>query len=555
MILLLFWHYRYVRCLKPNEEKTHSRYADELVVTQLRYSGMLDIVRIRKQVCINIVQTHYCRVTILLYQGYPVHVTAKEFLDKYRCLADDRNPLPKDSRQAVAQIMNSLKVPETEWQIGKTKVFLRHTVFEPLEEKRKLLLSQKMIIIQKAWRGYRIRKRYLRIRRSTIVIQKYFRGRQKRLQFLRMRRAAITIQAHLRGMFARELAEELRRKKKEEEERKAQQRREEEKRAAKERAEKTMEEAYKAAQKELMLLAQVAQKKAEKTVKKTGDVDLDEMFKFLAQPPKPKGNQEKAFLDQLTADLDVMFKESDAKSGTVKSKPSRPAPKPPGPSASPARKGREGEGEASGAKLSRTQRRQRRVMKKLLGVDDDQTQKDESFDPNEYPMMKFAEMYFNDFPKDTSPFGTLTLRRAPRVKDPVPKSEMLSFTKTTTLPTSMVHMHDPDNVNLACSIFKDICKVLQGDVRSEKLSLIIQSTIAYGIERPELRDEIFCQLIRQVTDNPREESVMNGWQILTLSIIAFHPNKNFNKVNNLTDFSSLITVLSLCSTCKHTFTK
>ena len=60
--------------------------------------------------------------------------------------------------------------------------------------------------------------------------------------------------------------------------------------------------------------------------------------------------------------------------------------------------------------------------------------KDEPFDPNDYPMMKFAEMYFNDFPKDTSPFGTLTLRRAPRVKDPVPKSEMLLYTKTTTLP-------------------------------------------------------------------------------------------------------------------------
>ena len=450
--------------------------------------------------------------------------------------AQDREPLPKDNQKAVAHIMRSLKVPETEWQIGKTKVFLRHTVFEPLEEKRKILLSAKMIIIQRVWRGYRVRHRYRQLKSSAIVIQKYFRGRQKRLRYLHMKRAAITIQAHLRGMFAREMAEELRRKKREEEERLARKKREEDKRRAKERAEKTMEEAYKSAQRELLLLAQVAQKKAEKTVKKSGDVDLDAMFKFLAEPPKPKGNQEKKFLEQLTKDMDQLFKESDAKSGPVKTRPSRPAPKPPGPAppppAAPASAGGGGGGKGGGGdRLSRTQRRQRRVMKKLLGVEDDQAQKDEQFDPDDYPMIKFAEMYFNDFPKDTSPFSTLTLRRAPKVRDPVPKSEMLCYTKSNSLPTSLVHMHDPDNVNLACSIFKDLCKVLQGDMRSDKITLIIQSTIAYGIERPELRDEIFCQLIRQVTDNPREEAVMNGWQFLTLSIIAFHPSKNFNKVS------------------------
>ena len=108
---------------------------------------------------------------------------------------------------------------------------------------------------------------------------------------------------------------------------------------------------------------------------------------------------------------------------------------------------------------------------------------------------------------------------------------MLIFTRNSNLPTSMVHMHDPDNVNLACSIFKDLCKLLKGDFKPDQANLTIQSTIAYGIERPELRDEIFCQLIRQITNNPKEDGIVAGWHFLTLCVIAFPPSKAFRNVS------------------------
>ncbi len=489
---------RYVRCLKPNNSKSPKLYDDDLIVTQLRYSGMLDIVRIRRE-------------------GYPVHVPAREFLNKYSCLAT-KDPLPADDKKAAALILTSLKLPSTEWQIGKSQVFLRNSVFDPLEERRKELLSVKMILLQKVWRGWVARKAFLRLRSAALVLQKIYRGNRLRVQFVRMRRAVIVLQAHYRGWMARELAAALRKKRaKELAERRRLQRLEDEKRA-KASAERTMEEAYKAAQMELLTLAKMAEHKSKKAVNKTGDVDLDKMFDFLSDGPKAVGKEEKDFLAGITADLETMFQSSEAaeKAAEVgRKKPSRRAPAPP----------------SAKGELSRTQRRQRRVMKKLLGVEEDANKKEEAFDPTVYPLLKFAEMYFNDFPRDTGGFSTLSLRRAPRVKDPVSKQDMLSFSKSSSLPTSIVHMHDPENVNLACGIFKDLCKLLRGDLKAEQYNLIIQSTIAYGIERPELRDEIFCQLIRQITDNPSDEAVSRGWHFLTLCTIAFPPSKNFNKVS------------------------
>ena len=438
---------------------------------------------------------------------------------KYQCLASgDRDSLPPDPKQAARVILSSLKVPETEWQVGKTKVFLRHTVFEPLEVRRRKYLSKKALVIQRVWRGHHQRRRFLRLRWSAIVIQKIFRGSRMRIRFVRMRRAAVVIQAHYRGMLAREFAAALRKKRAEEEAERRRLKRLEGERRAKELAEKSMEDSYREAQKELLTLAKIAEHRSKKAVKTTGEVDLDEMFKFLADDPKKTtGKEETSFLASITDDLAQMFLKADAASEPVR-KPSRSAPQAPSQAARGGQK-----------PLSRTQRRQRRVMKKLLGVEDDMG-KEEVFDPQAYPMIKFAEMYFNDFPKDNGGFSTLSLRRAPRIKNPIPKAEMLIHTSKTSLPTSLVHMHDPENVNIACGIFKDFCKLLRGDMRQDQYSLTIQSTIAYGIERPELRDEIFCQLIRQVTDNPKDDSIFRGWHFLALCTIAFPPSKNFNKV-------------------------
>ncbi|KAJ4450489.1 hypothetical protein ANN_01914 [Periplaneta americana] len=199
----------YVRCIKPNMQKAPNNYNEKLVLDQLKYLGMLDIIRIRKE-------------------GYPVHLTFTDFIQRYKCL--HRSKLPACEKEAVRELIKEQGVSSTEWQIGKAKVFLRSCVHEPLEDGRNQVVHAMATRIQKFWRGYTVRTDFLRTRRAALRVQHAYRGWKQRLLFLRQRRAAIVIQSHLRGVFAREVAAALREMRRVEEEMRKREKLEEERR-------------------------------------------------------------------------------------------------------------------------------------------------------------------------------------------------------------------------------------------------------------------------------------------------------------------------------------
>lgn len=207
----------YVRCIKPNMIKASNYYDDEQVRTQLHYLGMLDIIRIRRE-------------------GFPIHFLISQFVLRYRCLVRKIVYLPNTTTsETAAKILIALKMPKTEWQIGKTRIFLRPTVHEPLEEKRKFLYNQMAVIVQKRWKGFITQRKYLQMKAAAIIIQQNFLGHRQRLRYLRMRRAAITLQAFVRGMFAREVASAMKQMKKVEEEMRRKEQEEAEKKLLEER--------------------------------------------------------------------------------------------------------------------------------------------------------------------------------------------------------------------------------------------------------------------------------------------------------------------------------
>ncbi|XP_046908085.1 unconventional myosin-VIIa-like [Hypomesus transpacificus] len=172
----------FVRCIKPNELKKPLLFDRGLCVRQLRYSGMMETIRIRRA-------------------GYPIRYTFAEFVDRYRVLMPGLKPAYKqeDLRGTCQRIMEAVLGREDDWQIGKTKTFLKDHHDMQLEIQRDKVITDKVILIQKAVRGVKDRANFLRVRRAVTLIQKIWRGYQCRKNYSAMRVGFLRLQALYRS--------------------------------------------------------------------------------------------------------------------------------------------------------------------------------------------------------------------------------------------------------------------------------------------------------------------------------------------------------------------
>ncbi|XP_075878359.1 unconventional myosin-X [Nelusetta ayraudi] len=202
----------FIRCIKPNSQKMPDHFDQTLVLNQLRYSGMLETVRIRRS-------------------GFPVRRPFQDFCSRYKVLLQDQAP-PADARESCAQLLRLYDSSGVEWQLGKTKVFLRESLEHRLEKQREVEVLKAAMIIQAHVLGYMARKQYRKLLQCIVLIQKNYRAFYWRRKFLLLRWAALTFQKQVRGQRARracrQLQEERRRRRQEEEEQEERRRRKQE---------------------------------------------------------------------------------------------------------------------------------------------------------------------------------------------------------------------------------------------------------------------------------------------------------------------------------------
>lgn len=170
----------FIRCIKPNEFKKPMMFDRGLCCRQLRYSGMMETIRIRRA-------------------GYPIRHGFREFVERYRFLIPGVPPSHKtDCRLATTRICAAV-LGRTDYQLGHTKVFLKdaHDLF--LEQERDRVLTKKILILQRSIRGWVYRRRFLKMKAAAIIIQKYYKGHAQRQRYKKMKVGYMRLQALIRA--------------------------------------------------------------------------------------------------------------------------------------------------------------------------------------------------------------------------------------------------------------------------------------------------------------------------------------------------------------------
>ncbi|XP_038592063.1 unconventional myosin-XV [Micropterus salmoides] len=159
----------FIRCLKPNYIKVPGIFDIDYVSDQLRYAGMMETIRIRKE-------------------GFPVRIQYSYFIERYGVLLTQRLGEVSDREQTMA-LLDMFCAQEGQYQLGLTKVFLKELLYQQLEEKWISTQTWAAITIQRNIRGFLCRKNFKFFKQKAIVIQSHIRGHQARRYYKRLKQS------------------------------------------------------------------------------------------------------------------------------------------------------------------------------------------------------------------------------------------------------------------------------------------------------------------------------------------------------------------------------
>uniref|UniRef100_S4RA42 non-specific serine/threonine protein kinase n=1 Tax=Petromyzon marinus TaxID=7757 RepID=S4RA42_PETMA len=171
----------FVRCIKPNNDRQEQKFDREKVLVQLRYTGILETIHIRRQ-------------------GFSHRIPFHEFVNRYYILAFKADSPPPGKQETCVEILEKVKMKN--WVLGKTKVFLKYYHAEHLN----LLIKEMVERLVKLQAYVRTRLAVKKFRKlmeerthSALVIQSGFRGYQVRREYREQKKkredAAICIQS------------------------------------------------------------------------------------------------------------------------------------------------------------------------------------------------------------------------------------------------------------------------------------------------------------------------------------------------------------------------
>uniref|UniRef100_A0A3P8WP09 Myosin IF n=1 Tax=Cynoglossus semilaevis TaxID=244447 RepID=A0A3P8WP09_CYNSE len=140
----------YIRCIKPNETKRPRDWEESRVKHQVEYLGLRENIRVRRA-------------------GFAYRRVFNKFMIRYAILTAETWPCWRGpEQQGVLHLLRSVNMDNDQYQMGRTKVFVKNpeSLFL-LEEMRERKFDTFARIIQKAWRRYNARKKYEQMREEA----------------------------------------------------------------------------------------------------------------------------------------------------------------------------------------------------------------------------------------------------------------------------------------------------------------------------------------------------------------------------------------------------
>ncbi len=174
----------YIKCVKPNAVKLAGGFSNAMVVEQLRYSGVLEVVRIRRQ-------------------GYPVRMPFDLFSSKFEILRYGKDF--GENHRSSCQYIGEKYLEEGQFQIGKTKIFLRDGVLEELNYEIKMFYWTMASRIQSRHRRNTAKAEYTATKAKIVLLQKLGRMQRRRREYKETRSNIAVMQRAMRGKMGRKM--------------------------------------------------------------------------------------------------------------------------------------------------------------------------------------------------------------------------------------------------------------------------------------------------------------------------------------------------------------
>jgi myosin heavy subunit len=187
----------YVRCIASNRTKSAMVFDVEHTAKQLRYAGVMDVCEVRQA-------------------GFAIRLPFDEFLRKYRNFVPGSAgdvataETTEEKKHLCRSVLDQTEMTKHEYQLGKSKCFLKQKMIGALETLRQRLYNAASIKIQASFRRLRHYTTFKTLRRHTVALQCWVRRKQAVHRYRCVQAGMAALQAYARGHLARLAAGRLR---------------------------------------------------------------------------------------------------------------------------------------------------------------------------------------------------------------------------------------------------------------------------------------------------------------------------------------------------------